>query len=108
MLWAGVTGVMLLLGFLVARKRAPELKQIEQADTEMEMILYLAESDAPGGASLFSGVPRKRERSGPKDNEVYITFYSPRVGGSAAQDGLQPFPLPAHQDQPLSPDGRAS
>ncbi|HEY9073664.1 MAG TPA: amino acid permease, partial [Desulfobaccales bacterium] len=47
MLWAGVTSVMLLLGFLVARKRGPELKQIGQADTEMEMILYLAESEAP-------------------------------------------------------------
>jgi LPXTG-motif cell wall-anchored protein len=33
LLWAGVTSVMLVLGFLVARKRAPERKQIEKADT---------------------------------------------------------------------------
>ena len=31
MLWGTVTGVMLLVGFLVAQKRAPELKEIEQA-----------------------------------------------------------------------------
>ena len=30
LLWATVTGVMLLLGFLVARKRSPEIKEIEQ------------------------------------------------------------------------------
>ena len=33
---------MLLAGFLVAQKRAPELKEIEKGESEMEMILYLA------------------------------------------------------------------
>ncbi len=65
MLWAGVTSAMLVLGFLVARKRAPELKQIEKADTEMELILYLAESDSPGGASLLPAL-RGKGRSDPQ------------------------------------------
>ena len=47
MLWGGVTGLMLIGGILVARKRAPEIKEIEQTDTEMDMILFLAESEAP-------------------------------------------------------------
>jgi amino acid transporter len=42
MLWGAVTGLMLISGFLVARKRAPEKKEIAQADTEMDMILRLA------------------------------------------------------------------
>jgi hypothetical protein len=81
MLWAGVTSIMLLLGYLMARKRAPELKQIEKADTEMDMILYLAESDSPE-LHLFFRRSEEREDKTPKANEVYITFYSPRVGGA--------------------------
>ncbi len=94
MLWAGVTGVMLLMGFLVAQKRAPELKQIEQADTEMQMILYLAESEAPEVHLYF----RRSEEPGgtPKGNEAYITFYSPRVGG------IPPKMAPNHFRFPLT------
>jgi amino acid transporter len=93
MLWGGVTGVMMILGFLVARKRAPELKQIGQADTEMEMVLYLAESEAPDVHVFF----RRSEEPGeaaPKDNEVYITFYSPRVGGIPPKIGPNHFRFP--------------
>lgn len=81
MLWAGVTSLMLVLGYLMARKRAPELKQIEKADTEMDMILYLAESDSPE-LHLFFRRSDEHEQKAPKANEVYITFYSPRVGGA--------------------------
>jgi hypothetical protein len=93
MLWAGATSVMLALGFLVARKRAPELKHIEQADTEMEMILYLGESEASEVHLFF----RRSEESGeaaPKDNEVYITFFSPRVGGIPHKMGPNHFRFP--------------
>jgi amino acid transporter len=93
MLWAGVTGLMLLLGFLVARKRAPELKQIGQADSEMEMILYLAESEAPD-VHLFFRRSEERGEAGPKDNEVYITFFSPRVGGIPPKLGPNHFRFP--------------
>ena len=93
MLWGGVTGVMLLLGFLVARKRAPELKHIGQADTEMEMILYLAESEAPE-VQLFFRRSEEPGEAGPKDNEVYITFYSPRVGGIPPKVGPNHFRFP--------------
>jgi hypothetical protein len=78
MLWAAVTGVMLLVGLLVAQKRAPEIKEIAQADTEMQMILYLAGSEAKEMHIFF-----RRTEGGdvlPKDNEAYITFYSPRAG----------------------------
>ena len=93
MLWAGVTSVMLVLGFLVARKRAPELKQIEKADTEMEMILYLAESDSPE-VHLFFRRSEEKEDQTPKANEAYITFYSPRVGGAPPKTVSNHFRFP--------------
>lgn len=92
-LWAGVTGVMLLLGFLVARKRAPELKQIEKADTEMEMILYLAESEAPE-VHLFFRRSEEKEEQAPKANEAYVTFFSPRVGGAPPKRLANHFRFP--------------
>jgi hypothetical protein len=93
MLWAGATGLMLVLGFLVARKRAPELRQIEQADTEMELVLYLAESEAPD-VHLYFRRSEEPGEAGPKDNEVYITFYSPRVGGIPPKMGPNHFRFP--------------
>ncbi len=93
MLWALVTGVMLFLGFMVVRKRAPELKQIEQADTEMEMILYLSESEAPE-VHLFFRRSEEREQVSPKDNEAFITFYSPRVGGIPPKNAPNHFRFP--------------
>jgi amino acid transporter len=80
MLWASVTALVLLGGIWVAQKRSPEIKQIQQGENEMQMILYLANSAAPGVHLYF----RRSEESGgaeSKDNEAYITFYSPRVGG---------------------------
>jgi amino acid transporter len=79
MLWAGVTGMVLLAGFLVAQKRAPELKEIGKGDNEMEMILYLSESAAPDVHLVFK---RSQDTSGqpPEDNVAYVTFYSPRAG----------------------------
>jgi amino acid transporter len=78
MLWAIVTGLVLLGGFLVAQKRAPEKKEIEKGDAEMEMILFLAESAAPDLHLVFK---RSQEAGGEhEDNVAYITFYSPRAG----------------------------
>jgi hypothetical protein len=94
MLWGTVTVLVLAAGFLVARKRAPELKQIAQADSEMEMILYLAESDDPEVHLFF----RRSEEPGgaaPKKNEAYITFFSPRAG-------IPPKGAPNHFRFPLT------
>ncbi|MEW6660740.1 MAG: amino acid permease [Thermodesulfobacteriota bacterium] len=79
MLWGGVTALMLLGGFLVARKRAPEIKEIAQADSEMEMILSLAETEDPE-LHLYFRRSEEPELAAAKKNEAYITFYSPRAG----------------------------
>ena len=80
-MWATVTGFVLIAGFLVAKKRSPELKEIEKIDSEMSMILYLAQSASPE-IHIFFRRPREEVacKGGPKENEVYITFFSPRKG----------------------------
>jgi amino acid transporter len=77
-LWLFATAFFLTLGFLVARKRAPEIPHIEQTDTPMEMVFALAE--APG-ERLDIYFKRPLEEGGVHDPAVaYISFYSPRVG----------------------------
>ena len=95
LLWAVVTGAMLFLGFVIAKKRSPELKQIEQGDNEMGMVLYLGESEEEE-VHLFFRRSEETDRAHLKNNEVYITFYSPRVGG------LPPKVAPNHFRLPLT------
>ncbi|MCK9376379.1 MAG: APC family permease [Syntrophobacterales bacterium] len=79
LLWGVVTGLVLVAGFLVAQKRAPEIKEIGKGDNEMELILYLAESSAPDIHLVFKRSQETGEEP-PEDNVAYITFYSPRAG----------------------------
>jgi hypothetical protein len=95
-LWASVTGAVLLMGVLVAKKRAPELKQLEKGDSEMEMILFLAESNAREIHLHFRRLKETEETEGYKDNEVYLSFYSPRLGD------LPPKIAPNHFRFPLT------
>jgi len=93
MLWATVTAVVLGAGFLVARTRAPERKEIAQADSEMELILYLAASEAPELHLMFRR-SEDPEQAASKDNVAYVTFYSPRAG-------IPPKAVPNHFRFPL-------
>lgn len=93
MLWAVVTGVMLLIGFTIAKTRSPELKEIEHGDTEMEIILYLAESEEQD-VHFFFRRSEETDKAHLKNNEVYITFYSPRVGGLPPKLSPNHFRLP--------------
>ncbi len=79
MMWAAVTCFVLVAGLLVAQKRSPEIKEIAQADSEMEMIIFLARSDEPNVCIIFRR-PWEQALEMVKDNEVYITFYHPREG----------------------------
>jgi hypothetical protein len=95
MMWATVTGFVLIAGILVAKKRAPEIKEIGQIDSEISMILYLARSSS-SEIHIFFRRPREETLNigGPKENEVYVTFFSPRKGippKLAANDFRFPF-----------------
>ncbi len=77
-LWTGATVFFLVVGLVVAKKRAPERKYIEETDTPLEMILALAE--APGD-KIDVYFKRPHEEGGTPDPAVaYVSFYSPRAG----------------------------
>jgi len=81
MMWASVTGLVLLAGLLVAQKRAPEIREVEKSDSEMAMILYMAQSSSSEIHIFFRRPKEDLVFDGnPKGNEVYVTFYSPREG----------------------------
>ncbi len=92
-LWATVTSLVLVTGIGIARKRAPEIAEIGKAETEMEMILYLAESSIPD-LNIFFQRPREEAMENPAENEVYVTFFSPR-------QGIPPHAGPNHFRFPL-------
>jgi len=79
MLWAGVTVFVLVVGGVMTKKRAPEIVHIGQADSEMEMILFLSEC-ADEQIDIIFRRPREESLGEVKQNEVYITFFSPRQG----------------------------
>ena len=79
LLWAVVTGIVLTAGLIVARRRGPEIKEIAQGESEMDMVLYLAESEASDIHLIFRR-PREESLGHHRGNEAYITFYSPRLG----------------------------
>ncbi len=78
-LWATITCLVLAAGLLVARKRAPEIKEIARTDSQMDLILHLAESDEADIHVLFRR-PREEALHHAKTNEAYVTFYNPRRG----------------------------
>lgn len=81
-LWAAVTGVVLAAGLLVAQKRAPEIAEIAQSDSHMDLIVHLAESREPG-VHIFFRRPREETLADVKQNEAYVTLYNPRRGAPA-------------------------
>jgi len=78
-LWAIVTGIVLVGGLLVARKRAPEIKAAGETDSHMDMILSLAESPEKEVHIIFQR-PREEAVAQSKQNEAWVTFYNPRNG----------------------------
>jgi len=96
MMWASVTGVVLLAGIWVAQRRGPEIKEIEKTDNHMDLILYLAQSCCDE-VHLFFKRPREDVLRVPKENEVFVTFYSPRRGAppKLAHNDFR-FPLDRH------------
>jgi len=78
-LWATVTGIVLAAGLVIARKRAPEIREMARADNQMDMVLYLAETPSRH-IHIFFRRPREEAIEKPKSNEVYVTLFSPRMG----------------------------
>jgi amino acid transporter len=78
-LWATITGVVLVAGLIVAKKRGPEIHEIAQSDSHMDLILHLAES-IEDEVHIFFRRPREEALKLVKQSEAYVTFYNPRQG----------------------------
>jgi amino acid transporter len=76
-MWLLFTVVSLIVGLRVARKRAPEIRHRSHSDTPMELILFLAESDAECYDIYFR---RPQEHLDIEPGSAYVSFYSPRTG----------------------------
>ena len=77
-LWLGATIFFLVVGFRVAKQRAPEIVQVAQTDNPLQMVFALAESP---GESLDLYFKRPLEGGDqPDPNVAYVSFYSPRQG----------------------------
>jgi amino acid transporter len=77
-LWTVVTVFFLIMGFRVARHRAPENVQVAQTDTPMQLVFALA--DAPGETIDIYFKRPQEEGLEPDPQVAFVTFYSPRVG----------------------------
>jgi amino acid transporter len=91
-LWGTLTCVVLTAGIIVAKKRRPEKAEVEQAESEMDVILYLAEA-AGRDLNIFFSRPREDSVVPDRRNEVYVSFFSPRQG-IPARAGVNHFRLP--------------
>jgi hypothetical protein len=91
-LWGILTCVVLTAGIIVAKKRRPEKAEVEQAESEMDVILYLAEA-AGRDLNIFFSRPREDSVVPDRRNEVYVSFFSPRQG-IPARAGVNHFRLP--------------
>jgi len=77
-LWLLASTFFLIMGFRVARHRAPENVQVAQTDTPMQMVFALAE--APGDTIDIYFKRPQEEGLHHNPQVAFVTFYSPRVG----------------------------
>lgn len=79
-LWAITTGVFLVAGVGIARRRAPERHELRQTDSPIELVAYLG-SSMEEDIHLYFRRPRENDRQGGTDpSHAYVSFYTPREG----------------------------
>jgi len=76
-LWSSVTIFFLFVGISIAKKRAPEKKEIKQTDNKMDIVFHFAE-DLTGTKNIHFIKPGEEAIIKESKDDVYITFYHPR------------------------------
>lgn len=80
MLWAITVTIFQIIGFRVAKRRAPEIEQFRKSDNPMDLLIRVAEGDEKEEFHIFF---RRLNDSSPIREDAqsaYITLYSPRAG----------------------------
>jgi hypothetical protein len=78
-MWGTVTVAFLAIGLKVAKKRAPEIRQIKQTDVPLNMIFSIAESDMEN-VHIYFRRPQETSVEDKSMTTVFISLYSPRQG----------------------------
>lgn len=78
LMWSTTTAIFLFVGLRIARKRAPEIKELKQTDSPMDLVIYFA--DAAEDVSLNVYFQRPKETATLDPAAAYVSFYSPRAG----------------------------
>jgi hypothetical protein len=78
-MWAAATALSLAIGLVVARRRAPEIKELQKTDSPMDMIFYLAEASEET-VHLYFRRPKEQGNGETPRAAVFVIFYSPRQG----------------------------
>ncbi|MBI2428066.1 MAG: APC family permease [Ignavibacteriales bacterium] len=79
LMWSSVTAIFLFVGLRVARKRAPEIKEIQQTDQPLNMIFYLVESEAEN-LHIYFRRPKENAPQIDDKSSAFISLYHPRQG----------------------------
>ncbi len=80
LLWAVTVTIFQIIGFRVAKRRAPEIEQFRKTDNPMELLFRVAESDETKPFHFFFRRPKDESPLNEDANVAYVTFYSPRSG----------------------------
>ncbi|MBI5647533.1 MAG: APC family permease [Ignavibacteriae bacterium] len=79
-LWAIATGVFLVAGLSIARRRPPEKPELLASDSPLDLVTYLGSSDEDE-IHLYFRRPRENNVLRKSDtSKAYVSFYSPREG----------------------------
>ena len=79
-LWSIVTGIFLFAGLSIARKRAPEIHELRQSDSPIDLVTWLGMAEEEDVHLYFK---RPQENAVSRDLEqgrAYVSFYTPRQG----------------------------
>src|SRR5581483_3361296 len=79
-LWLITVTIFQIIGFRVAKRRAPEIEQFRKTDNPMEVLFRIAESDETRPFHFFFRRPKDTSPLSEDPNVAYVTFYSPRSG----------------------------
>jgi amino acid transporter len=96
-LWAITVTIFQIIGFRVAKRRAPEIEQFKKTDNPMDIIFRIAESVPEKPFHFYF---RRVQDTSPlleDANVAYVTFYSPR-SGSPVKLGRNHFLLTIYRE----------
>lgn len=77
-LWSGAVVFFMIVGFRVAKERAPEIAHTAQTDTPLQMVFALAESPEEDLHVYFKRPLEGSEPAG--TSAAFVSFYHPRAG----------------------------